>query len=427
MSNTLEKLEHNMVKISMEIPTEDFDKACDRAYQKEKNRITLPGFRKGKAPRKMIERFYGKEIFFEDALNDILPDVYMNAVKELELDVVSRPQIDVDKMEAGSPVVVTATVAVKPEVTLGEYKGVVAEKETVAVTEDDVEEELKKSAEKNARLVDVTDRPAEMGDEVIIDFDGYVDGKAFEGGKSEDYHLTLGSHSFVDTFEDQIVGKNAEEAFDVTVTFPENYHKDLAGKEAVFKVVLKKIQKKELPELDDDYAKDYSEFDTLAEYKEDLHKKLLETKQKEADDRRARTVLDAVIAGAQMDIPEAMVEDRVDSMIQNFSNNLRYQGINMDQYMQMTGSNMASLRASVRQDAEKSIKEALVLEAVVKAENLEVTDEDFDAEVQKLADLYKIEADKLKGNISDSEKEGMLEEMKSKKAVEWLVANAKEE
>ena len=426
MSNTLEKLEHNMVKISMEIPTEDFDKACDRAYQKEKNRITLPGFRKGKAPRKMIERFYGKEIFFEDALNDILPDVYMNAVKELELDVVSRPQIDVDKMEAGSPVVVTATVAVKPEVTLGEYKGVVAEKETVTVTEDDVEEELKKSAEKNARLVDVTDRPAEMGDEVIIDFDGYVDGKAFEGGKSEDYHLTLGSHSFVDTFEDQIVGKNAEEAFDVTVTFPENYHKDLAGKEAVFKVVLKKIQKKELPELDDDYAKDYSEFDTLAEYKEDLHKKLLEAKQKEADDRRARTVLDAVIAGAQMDIPEAMVEDRVDSMIQNFSNNLRYQGINMDQYMQMTGSNMASLRASVRQDAEKSIKEALVLEAVVKAENLEVTDEDFDAEVQKLADLYKIEADKLKGNISDSEKEGMLEEMKSKKAVEWLVANAKE-
>lgn len=426
MSNTLEKLEHNMVKISMEIPTEDFDKACDRAYQKEKNRITLPGFRKGKAPRKMIERFYGKEIFFEDALNDILPDVYMNAVKELELNVVSRPQIDVDKMEAGSPVVVTATVAVKPEVTLGEYKGVVAEKETVAVTEDDVEEELKKSAEKNARLVDVTDRPAEMGDEVIIDFDGYVDGKAFEGGKSEDYHLTLGSHSFVDTFEDQIVGKNAEEAFDVTVTFPENYHKDLAGKEAVFKVVLKKIQKKELPELDDDYAKDYSEFDTLAEYKEDLHKNLLETKQKEADDRRARTVLDAVIAGAQMDIPEAMVEDRVDSMIQNFSNNLRYQGINMDQYMQMTGSNMASLRASVRQDAEKSIKEALVLEAVVKAENLEVTDEDFDAEVQKLADLYKIEADKLKGNISDSEKEGMLEEMKSKKAVEWLVANAKE-
>lgn len=426
MSNTLEKLEHNMVKISMEIPTEDFDKACDRAYQKEKNRITLPGFRKGKAPRKMIERFYGKEIFFEDALNDILPDVYMNAVKELELDVVSRPQIDVDKMEAGSPVVVTATVAVKPEVTLGDYKGVVAEKETVAVTEDDVEEELKKSAEKNARLVDVTDRPAEMGDEVTIDFDGYVDGKAFEGGKSEDYHLTLGSHSFVDTFEDQIVGKNAEEAFDVTVTFPENYHKDLAGKEAVFKVVLKKIQKKELPELDDDYAKDYSEFDTLAEYKEDLHKNLLETKQKEADDRRARTVLDAVIAGAQMDIPEAMVEDRVDSMIQNFSNNLRYQGINMDQYMQMTGSNMASLRASVRQDAEKSIKEALVLEAVVKAENLEVTDEDFDAEVQKLADLYKIEADKLKENISDSEKEGMLEEMKSKKAVEWLVANAKE-
>ncbi len=426
MSNTLEKLEHNMVKISMEISAEDFEKACDKVYQKEKNRITLPGFRKGKAPRKMIERFYGKEIFYEDALNDILPEVYTKAVEELSVDVVSRPQVDVDKMVAGEPVVVTATVAVKPEVTLGEYKGVVAEKETVTVTEDDVEEELKKNAEKNARLVDVTDRAAQMGDEVTIDFDGYVGGEAFEGGKSEDYRLTLGSHSFVDTFEDQIVGKNVNDAFDVNVTFPENYHKELAGKEAVFKVVLKKIQKKELPELDDDYAKDYSEFDTLAEYKEDLHKKLLETKQKEADDRRARAVVDAVIAGAEMDIPEAMVEDRVDSMVQNFANNLRYQGINMDQYMQMTGSNMASLRSGVREDAVKSIKEALVLEAVVKAENLEVTEEDFEAEVQRLAELYKIEADKLKGNISDSEKEGMMDEMKSKKAVEWLVANAKE-
>ena len=277
MSNTLEKLEHNMVKISMEISAEDFEKACDKVYQKEKNRITLPGFRKGKAPRKMIERFYGKEIFYEDALNDILPEVYTKAVEELSVDVVSRPQVDVDKMVAGEPVVVTATVAVKPEVTLGEYKGVVAEKETVTVTEDDVEEELKKNAEKNARLVDVTDRAAQMGDEVTIDFDGYVGGEAFEGGKSEDYRLTLGSHSFVDTFEDQIVGKNVNDAFDVNVTFPENYHKELAGKEAVFKVVLKKIQKKELPELDDDYAKDYSEFDTLAEYKEDLHKKLLET------------------------------------------------------------------------------------------------------------------------------------------------------
>lgn len=426
MSNTLEKLEHNMVKISMEISAEDFEKACDKVYQKEKNRITLPGFRKGKAPRKMIERFYGKEIFYEDALNDILPEVYTKAVEELSVDVVSRPQVDVDKMAAGEPVVVTATVAVKPEVTLGEYKGVVAEKETVTVTEDDVEEELKKNAEKNARLVDVTDRAAQMGDEVTIDFDGYVGEEAFEGGKSEDYRLTLGSHSFVDTFEDQIVGKNVNDAFDVNVTFPENYHKELAGKEAVFKVVLKKIQKKELPELDDDYAKDYSEFDTLAEYKEDLHKKLLETKQKEADDRRARAVVDAVIAGAEMDIPEAMVEDRVDSMVQNFANNLRYQGINMDQYMQMTGSNMASLRSGVREDAVKSIKEALVLEAVVKAENLEVTEEDFEAEVQRLAELYKIEADKLKGNISDSEKEGMMDEMKSKKAVEWLVANAKE-
>ena len=259
MSNKFEKLEHNMVKISMEIGQEEFDKACERAYQKNKNQISLPGFRKGKAPRKMIERVYGKEVFYEDALNDVLPDVYTAAVEELKLDVVSRPEVDVEKMEAGEPIVVTATVAVKPEVTLGEYKGLVAEKETVAVTEDDINEELKKDAEKNSRLVDVTDRAAELGDEVTIDFDGYVDDKQFEGGKSEDYRLTLGSHSFIDTFEDQIVGKNPEEAFDVNVTFPENYHaKELAGKPAVFKVVLKKIQKKELPALDDDYAKDYS-------------------------------------------------------------------------------------------------------------------------------------------------------------------------
>lgn len=427
MSNKFEKLEHNMVKISMEIGQEEFDKACERAYQKNKNQISLPGFRKGKAPRKMIERVYGKEVFYEDALNDVLPGVYTAAVEELKLDVVSRPEVDVEKMEAGEPIVVTATVAVKPEVTLGEYKGLAAEKETVAVTEDDVNEELKKDAEKNSRLVDVTDRAAELGDEVTIDFDGYVDDKQFEGGKSEDYRLTLGSHSFIDTFEDQIVGKNPEEAFDVNVTFPENYHaKELAGKPAVFKVVLKKIQKKELPALDDDYAKDYSEFDTIAEYKEDLQKKLLANKQKEADDKRAKALIAAAVANAEMDIPAAMIDDRADSMIQNFANNLRYQGISIEQYMSMTGSNMAAMRANVRPDAEKAIKEALVLEAIAKAENLEVTDEDFDAEVQKMADMYKMEADKLKANISDAEKEAMKEEMKTQKAVEWLVANAKE-
>ncbi len=427
MSNKFEKLEHNMVKISMEIGQEEFDKACERAYQKNKNQISLPGFRKGKAPRKMIERVYVKEVFYEDALNDVLPGVYTAAVEELKLDVVSRPEVDVEKMEAGEPIVVTATVAVKPEVTLGEYKGLVAEKETVAVTEDDVNEELKKDAEKNSRLVDVTDRAAELGDEVTIDFDGYVDDKQFEGGKSEDYRLTLGSHSFIDTFEDQIVGKNPEEAFDVNVTFPENYHaKELAGKPAVFKVVLKKIQKKELPALDDDYAKDYSEFDTIAEYKEDLQKKLLTNKQKEADDKRAKALIAAAVANAEMDIPAAMIDDRADSMIQNFANNLRYQGISIEQYMSMTGSNMAAMRANVRPDAEKAIKEALVLEAIAKAENLEVTDEDFDAEIQKMADMYKMEADKLKANVSDAEKKAMKEEMKTQKAVEWLVANAKE-
>lgn len=424
MSNEFEKLEHNMVKISMEIGQEEFDKACERAYQKNKNQISLPGFRKGKAPRKMIERVYGKEVFYEDALNDVLPGVYTAAVEELKLDVVSRPEVDVEKMEAGEPIVVTATVAVKPEVTLGEYKGLVVEKETVAVTEDDVNEALKKDAEKNSRLVDVTDRAAELGDEVTIDFDGYVDDKQFEGGKSEDYRLTLGSHSFIDTFEDQIVGKNPEEAFDVNVTFPENYHaKELAGKPAVFKVVLKKIQKKELPALDDDYAKDYSEFDTIAEYKEDLQKKLLANKQKEADDKRAKALISAAVANAEMDIPAAMIDDRADSMIQNFANNLRYQGISIEQYMSMTGSNMAAMRANVRPDAEKAIKEALVLEAIAKAENLEVTDEDFDAEVQKMADMYKMEADKIKELLGERQMEEMKKDIAVQKAAK-LVAEA---
>ena len=422
----LEKLEHNMVKITMEVAPEKFDEAINKVYLKERGRITLPGFRKGKAPRKMVEKYYGPEIFYEEALNDVLPDVYTAALEELSVEAVSRPEIDVDTIEAGKPVVVYATVAVKPEVTLGEYKGLVAEKETVAVTEDDVMEELKRDADRNSRMVDVTDRPAVMGDEVTIDFEGFVDDKAFDGGKGENHQLELGSHSFVDTFEDQIVGHNVGDRFDVNVTFPENYHADLAGKEARFDVTLKKIQVKELPELDDDYAKDYSEFDTIEEMKEDTHKKLLERKQKDADSKRANALLAKAIENAEMDIPEAMVEDRVENMIQNFANNLRYQGVTIEQYMKMTGTNMAALRSNVRPDAEKNIKEQLVLEAIAAAEDIQVSEDEFNDEVARMAEQYHMEADKLKESIGEDEKEGMMAEMKTRKAMDVLVENAKE-
>ncbi|MBQ4383457.1 MAG: trigger factor [Firmicutes bacterium] len=422
----LEKLEHNMVRITMEVSPEDFNKAIARVYNKQKNQIAIPGFRKGKAPLKMVERYYGEEVFYEDAVNDVLPDLYTKALDELEVDAVSRPQIELDKITKGEPVVVKATLAVRPEVTLGEYKGLVAEKETIAVTEDDVMDQLKQEADRNSRLVDVTDRAAADGDTVTIDFDGYVDGEAFDGGKSENYKLVLGSHSFVDTFEEQIVGHNIDDAFDVNVTFPENYQEKLAGKAATFKVVLHKIQVKELPVLDDDYAKDYSEFETLEEYKNDIQKKLLDSRQKAADDKRAAELLKKAVENAVMDIPEAMIDEQTDSMIQNFANNLQYQGISMDQYLQMTGSNIAALRANVRPDAETSIKNSLVLDAIVKAEGLEVTDEDVDKEIERLADMYKMEKDKLSATISEAEKDRMKDELKTRKAEELLVAESKE-
>ena len=422
----LEKLEHNMVRITMEVSPEDFNKAIARVYNKQKNQIAIPGFRKGKAPLKMVERYYGEEVFYEDAVNDVLPDLYTKALDELEVDAVSRPQIELDTITKGEPVVVKATLAVRPEVTLGEYKGLVAEKETIAVTEDDVMDQLKQEADRNSRLVDVTDRAAADGDTVTIDFDGYVDGEAFDGGKSENYKLVLGSHSFVDTFEEQIVGHNIDDAFDVNVTFPENYQEKLAGKAATFKVVLHKIQVKELPVLDDDYAKDYSEFETLEEYKNDIQKKLLDSRQKAADDKRTAELLKKAVENAVMDIPEAMIDEQTDSMIQNFANNLQSQGISMDQYLQMTGSNIAALRANVRPDAETSIKNSLVLDAIVKAEGLEVTDEDVDKEIERLADMYKMEKDKLTATISEAEKDRMKDELKTRKAEELLVAESKE-
>ena len=402
MSNKLEQLEHNMVKITMEIEPDVFEKAINSVYTKNRGRIQLPGFRKGKAPRKMIERMYGKEVFYEDAINECLPDAYEAAIKELEIAPASRPQFDVENIEDGK-VTINAMVAVRPEVTLGQYKGLDVAKDAVIVTEDDVDEDIRKTAERNSRMVEVTDRPAQMGDTVTIDYEGFVDGVAFEGGKGTDHALELGSHSFIDTFEDQLVGKNVGDHVEVNVTFPEQYHAaDLAGKPALFQVDVKEIKVKEIPAIDDELAKDVSEFDTLEEYKASVRTRLTESKQRQADSKYRQDVLAKAVENAEMDIPDAMIESQCEQMVQNFAQSLTQQGMSMDQYMKMTGGNMQNLYNMVRPDAEKQIKESLVLEAIAKAEGIEVTDEDIDKEVADMAQMYGMEVEQVKNILNES-------------------------
>ncbi len=402
MSNKLEQLEHNMVKITMEIDPDVFEKAINSVYTKNRGRIQLPGFRKGKAPRKMIERMYGKEVFYEDAINECLPDAYEAAIKELEIAPASRPQFDVENIEDGK-VTINAMVAVRPEVTLGQYKGLDVAKDAVIVTEDDVDEDIRKTAERNSRMVEVTDRPAQMGDTVTIDYEGFVDGVAFEGGKGTDHALELGSHSFIDTFEDQLVGKNVGDHVEVNVTFPEQYHAaDLAGKPALFQVDVKEIKVKEIPAIDDELAKDVSEFDTLEEYKASVRTRLTESKQRQADSKYRQDVLAKAVENAEMDIPDAMIESQCEQMVQNFAQSLTQQGMSMDQYMKMTGGNMQNLYNMVRPDAEKQIKESLVLEAIAKAEGIEVTDEDIDKEVADMAQMYGMEVEQVKNILDES-------------------------
>lgn len=424
--NQVEQLGNSMVKITLEISPEQFDKAMDIAFNKSKKQISIPGFRKGKAPRKLVEKAYGKEIFYEDAINAVLPDLYDAAVKELNLEVMSRPEVNVDAIEDGKPVVVTCEVAVKPEVTLGEYKGLEAEAEDASVSDEDVDAEIKRIAERNARMVEVTDRPAQMDDILTIDFEGFMDGTPFEGGKGENHELKLGSHSFIDTFEDQLVGKNTGDDCEVNVTFPEDYHqKDLAGKPALFKVTVKKIQYNDVPEINDEFAKDVSEFDTLEEYKADTRKNLEERKAKQVEESRKANLLSKVVETSTMDMPEPMVLDQCDQMINQFAQTLRYQGMELQKYMEMTGSTLESMRQSVRPEAERRLKESLVLEAIAKAENLEATDEDVEKELESMASMYGMEVDKLKAAVTDAETESIKSELKTKKALEFIAANAK--
>lgn len=426
MSLQVETLEKNMTKLTIEVPAEEFEKAIEKAYQKNKGKMSVPGFRKGKVPRKMIEKMYGTGIFYEDAANIIIPEAYANEIENCELEIVSQPSIDVVQIESGKPFIFTAEVATKPEVELGEYKGVQVERKAVEVTDEEVDKALEEERDKQSRMVPVEGRAVENGDMVTIDFEGFVDGVAFEGGKGTDYPLTIGSHSFIDTFEDQLVGKNVGEEVEVNVTFPEQYQaEELQGKPAMFKVAIKEIKAKELPELDDDFAQDVSDFDTLAEYKEDLKKKLVEKKEEEAKEAFEEAVVEAVVSNAKMEIPAPMVDLQVKTMADNFARRITSQGLSMEQYMQFTGMTPEKLEEQMRPQALKTIESRLVLEAIVKAENIQATDEELDKELEKMASMYQMEVEKLKELISDTEKDSMKLDIAVQKAVDFIVEQAK--
>lgn len=427
MSVQVEKLEKSMAKLTITVEAAKFDAAVDSAYQKNKGKIALPGFRKGKAPRAMIEKMYGTGVFYEDAANELIPEAYETAAKESELEIVAQPEIEVTQMEKETDFIFTATVAIKPEVTLGDYKGIEVEKKEAEVSEEEITAEIDKAREANSRLITIEDRATEDGDTVIIDFDGYVDGKQFEGGYAEDYTLVLGSHSFIDNFEDQLVGKNLGEDVEVNVTFPEEYHVDeLKGKPALFKVKIKEIQKKELPELDDDFAQDVSDFDTLDEYKADVEKKILENKENQIKREQEDQIIEKIIENAQMEIPQQMITAQTRQMTQEFAQRLQSQGLSLEQYMQFTGLTPQKMMEDLEPQALKRIQSRLVLEAVVVAENIEASDEEIDKELENMASMYQMEIDKLKELIGDDEKKQIGMDLAVQKAVEFVVKEAVE-
>ena len=426
MSVQVEKLEKNMAKLTVEVSTEDFKAAIKKAYNKTKNRFAIPGFRKGKASQAVIEKMYGEAVFYEDAADEAINASYAEAMNESGLDIVSRPEVTIEQIGKDQAFIYSALVAVKPEVTLGEYKGVEVEKADASVTAEDVEAELKRVQGQNARLLTIEDRPVADGDQTVIDFEGFVDGKGFEGGKAEDYPLTIGSHSFIDTFEEQLIGKNIGEECEVNVTFPTEYHAaELAGKPAMFKVTVKEIKAKELPALDDEFASEVSDFDTLDEYKKDIEKKLQERKEKAAASQNEDRVVAKVVENATMEIPDRMVDAQVDNMLQDTARRMQSQGLSMDLYMKYTGMNVDQMKDQLRPDAVKRIQTRLVLEAVAKAENIEVSEEKIDEEIAKMAESYKMEADKLKSYMTDSDKDQMKQDLAVQAAVDLLVSEAK--
>lgn len=426
MSLQVEKLEKNMAKLTVEVSADQFNDAIKAAFKKNKAKFNVPGFRKGKAPQAMVEKMFGVEVLYEDAINEALEATYKDAALESGLDIVSRPEIDIIQVEKGKEFIYTATVAVKPEVTLGDYKGIEVEKAAAEVTDEDVDAELKKIQDQNSRLVTVEDRPVMDGDQTVIDFSGSVDGVPFEGGESTDYSLTIGSHSFIDTFEEQLIGKNTGEECEVQVTFPEEYHaKELAGKPAVFKVTVKEIKVKELPELSDEFASEVSEFDTLDEYKTDIRAKLMEKKQKDAATENENRVVDKVAGNASMDIPEPMIDGQVSNMVNDYARRMQSQGLSLEQYMQFTGMTIEKLREQMKPQAEKRIRTRLVLEAVVKAEDIKVSDEAVDQEISSMAAAYKMDNDQVKEYLGEQGMIQLKEDLAVQEAVDFLVSEAK--
>ncbi len=428
MSVQVEKLEKNMAKLTIEVSEQELEKALQDAYLKNKNRISIPGFRKGKVPRQMVEKMYGPEIFYEDAANELIPKAYEDAVEECGEDIVSSPSVDVAQIEKGKPFIFTAEVALKPEVGLGKYKGVSVKKSDLTVTEEEVDAEVERERQRNARKVQVTDRPVKDGDMIVLDFEGFVDGKAFEGGKGEDHPLTVGSGSFIPGFEEQLVGAEIGKEVEVDVTFPEDYQaEELKGKPAVFKCTVKEIKEKELPELDDEFASDVSEFDTLEEYKADVKAKLTERKEKEAKEAKEVEALEAIIADSDMEIPEAMITTQQRQMVDEFTQRLQMQGMDPKQYFQYTGMSVDRMMEQLRPQAEQRIKTRLVLEAVVEAEGIEASDEEFEEEMKTMAEAYQVEVDKVKEMFSEKGLRQIREDIAVRKAADFVVENAKEE
>ncbi len=428
MSVQVELLDHNMAKLTIEVSPEELDAAMEHSYNKQKNSVSMPGFRKGKVPRQMMEQMYGPGIFYEDAANELIPKAYSDAFDESGLEIVSQPDISVEQIEKGKPFIFTAEVAVKPEVTLGEYKGVPVDKVSTRVTQKEVDAKIQEEVEKNARSITVEDRPVQDGDDVVMDFEGFIDGEPFDGGKGENYPLTIGSHSFIEGFEDQLIGANPEEELEVKVTFPEDYQvEELKGKDAVFKCTIHEIKTKELPEVDDEFASEVSEFDTLDEYKADVKKQLKEQKEEDAKRQKEDQALEAAMNNAEMDIPDPMIETQARQMVDEFAQQLASQGLTLEQYCQFAGINQDQLLEQMKPQAIDRIKSRLTLEAIVKAEDIKVSEERYEEEIAKMAESYGMEAEDLKKMVGDTEKEQMLEDMAVQDALDFIVENAVEQ
>lgn len=426
MAVKTEQVEKNLVKITFEVSREKFEEGINESYKKNKSKFNIPGFRKGKVSKQIIEKYYTEAVFYDDAINYVLPDAYDAAVKEAELDVVARPEIDVEEIKPGEPVVFTALVTTKPEVKLGKYLGIEVEKIENNVTDEDVDKDLEMARQRNARLVSIEDRAVQNGDIAVIDFEGFCDGVAFDGGKGENYELEIGSGSFIPGFEEQIIGANIGDDIEVNVTFPEEYHVDtLKGQPALFKVKVHAIKVRELPELDDDFASEVSEFETLAEYKESIKKRLTEQAENRAKQETENAIIDKACENAEVDIPKAMIEAQIDKMINDFAQRLSYQGMNLDMYLQYTGGTLESMRESFKEQAEKQCKVTLVIEAIIAKEGLDATEEEVEEKIVEMSKIYNMELDKLKGLLRPEEMDGINNEVKFSKAIDMMVNKAK--